>query len=245
MSQYDPIAIMYGGLEKLGPGDDDTTRLMLDSLRQTNFNQVVDVGCGSGRQTLVLAAELDCVIHALDNFAPFLDELEKKALAAGLAERVRTYCLDMADLAGTFENIDLLWAEGSAYNLGFASALQSWAPAMSPGGFVVASELSWLHDRATQRVTAFWEAVYPGMGTIEENSRTAVDAGYRVLETHTLPLQSWMDGYYDILGPRAKSLLEHEDETVRALAAENLEEIEIFHLAANSYGYVFYLLQYD
>ena len=245
MAECDPIAVMYGGLEKLGPGDDHTTRLMLQQLPSSQFRRVVDVGCGSGRQTLVLAQELNVVVHAVDNFAPFLEELKHKALSAGLSDRVETHCLDMATLERNFTDIDLLWGEGSAYNLGFANALQRWFPAVAPGGYVVLSELSWLEGEANDRVRTFWAGAYPGMGTVEANCQAAVAAGYRILNTYTLPRESWENGYYDTLRPRAEALLNHDDSAVRAMARENLEEIEIFHLACNSYGYVFYLLQRD
>jgi SAM-dependent methyltransferase len=243
MSALDPIEVMYGGLDKLGPGDDASTRHVLQLLPRSDFRRVVDVGCGTGRQTLVLARALDTVIHALDNFQPFLETLEQRAAAAGLGERVQVHCMDMASLASVFKGVDLLWAEGSAYNLGFANALATWAPALAPGGFLVASELSWLDTAPPEQAAAFWREAYPGMGSVEANCRAASDAGYRLLDTWCLPAQSWVEGYYDVLGPRARSLLDHGDEVVRALAEENLREIEIFHSAGNSYGYVFYVLQ--
>jgi hypothetical protein len=49
--------------------------------------------------------------------------------------------------------------------------------------------------------------------------------------------------YYDILEPRAKSLLNHSDVALRDFAVETLEEIETFKISEDSYGYVFYLLQ--
>ena len=52
-------------------------------------------------------------------------------------------------------------------------------------------------------------------------------AGFSVAGTHVLPRSAWMD-YYGPLEVRLKGLLEHDDADVRALAAENLEEIEIF-----------------
>ena len=57
---------------------------------------------------------------------------------------------------------------------------------------------------------------------------------------HVLPRQAWVDGYYDVLAPRAKALLEHPDDAVRTFAAETVKEIEIFECSQNSYGYVFY-----
>ena len=70
-----------------------------------------------------------------------------------------------------------------------------------------------------------------------------MDAGYKVLTTHTLPRRAWVDGYYDTLGPRAKALLDHPDAAVRDFAAETMREIEVFDQSEDSYGYVFYVLQ--
>jgi hypothetical protein len=64
-----------------------------------------------------------------------------------------------------------------------------------------------------------------------------------VLATHTLPREAWVDGYYDILAPRAKALLGHPDPAVRHFAAETVWEIEVFQCFGDSYGYVFFVLQ--
>ena len=52
-----------------------------------------------------------------------------------------------------------------------------------------------------------------------------------------------MEGYYDVLEPRAKSLVDHPDASVRDFAVETIKEIEIFRRSEDSYGYVFYVLQ--
>jgi serine/threonine-protein kinase HipA len=52
-----------------------------------------------------------------------------------------------------------------------------------------------------------------------------------------------VQGYYDLLEPRAKALIDHPDAAVRAFAVETIKEIEIFHAFEESYGYVFYVLQ--
>ena len=61
--------------------------------------------------------------------------------------------------------------------------------------------------------------------------------------TRTLPREAWTRGYYDILGPRAESLKNHPDAGVREMAAETLEEIEVFESSGGSYGYVFYAFE--
>lgn len=71
----------------------------------------------------------------------------------------------------------------------------------------------------------------------------AESAGFNVLSTYTLPREAWMDGYYDILGPRAKALAAHSDRAVREFAVETIKEIEAFRVSEDSYGYVFLVLQ--
>ena len=89
----------------------------------------------------------------------------------------------------------------------------------------------------------FFQAGYPDMRTSDDNRAVAEDAGYNVLGTHTLPRETWVEGYYDILEPRAKELLDHPDKDVRAFAAETTEEIRIFGCSEDSYGYVFYVME--
>jgi hypothetical protein len=52
-----------------------------------------------------------------------------------------------------------------------------------------------------------------------------------------------VDGYYEILAPRAKALLDHPDPQVRDSAAETVQEFKVFQCSEGSYGYVFYVLQ--
>jgi serine/threonine-protein kinase HipA len=151
--------------------------------------------------------------------------------------------MDMKDIPRAFRDIDLLWSEGAAYNIGFPDALPSWAPALAPDGLAVVSELSWLRGDAPDAVREFFRSGYPGMRSVRDNISAAERAGYTVLATHTLPRQAWVDGYYDVLAPRAKALLDHPDPSVREFAAETVLEIEAFGCSEDNSGYVFYLLR--
>ena len=243
MSSADPVALLFGGLEKLGPSANAQTLQVLRLLPRQQFRLVVDAGCGTGRQTLVLAKELRIPVHAVDSHEPFLADLKLRAHAAKLDEVVKTHCMDMKDIPLLFQGINLLWSEGAAYNIGFANALETWRPALAPGGFLVVSEMSWLKENAPAPVKAFFETGYPDMRSVQENITVVRDAGYTLLSTHTLPRDAWVDGYYDILLPRAKDLLDHPDSSVRDFAADTVREIEVFALSEGSYGYVFYLLE--
>ncbi|HEX2887844.1 MAG TPA: class I SAM-dependent methyltransferase, partial [Vineibacter terrae] len=88
---------------------------------------------------------------------------------------------------------------------------------MRAGGFVVVSELVWLQDDPPPMARAFFEVCYPDMKPLAANIAIAGDAGYRVLGTHTLPREAWVEGYYAVLQPRAAALADHADASVRAL----------------------------
>lgn len=243
MNVVDPIGLLFGGMEKLGPGANEQTLQVLRLLPQQRFDLVVDAGCGTGRQTIALARELGTPIHAVDSHEPFLDDLVRLATEAKVEELIQVHCMDMKDIPQDFRDIDLLWSEGAAYNIGFSSALAGWAPALRPGAFAVVSELCWLKEQAPDVVTEFFRAGYPDMQSVQDNVAIAENAGYKVLTTHTLPSEAWVDGYYEILAPRAQALLGHPDAGVREFATETAREIDVFNCSDDSYGYVFYVLQ--
>jgi trans-aconitate methyltransferase len=243
MNTYNPIDLLFGGMEKLGPGDNVHTLNVLHLLPKQQFRLIVDAGCGTGRQTMVLAKKLGTVVHALDTHQPFLDDLTRRAKAAGIEHLIQTYCMDMNDIPGIFQHIDLLWSEGAAYNIGFFNALTIWASVIDPEGFAVVSEMSWLRKQVPDAVREFFQSGYPDMQSIQQNLMGAEQAGYRALTTYTLPRETWVEGYYDILEKRAKILVTHPDPFVRDLAVETIKEIEVFKHSEDSYGYVFYVLQ--
>jgi cyclopropane fatty-acyl-phospholipid synthase-like methyltransferase len=243
MSIYHPIDLLFNGMEKLGPGSNADTLHILHLLPKRQFRLVVDAGCGTGRQTLVLVKELNVLVHAVDTHQPFLNHLVRRALKAQMRHLIQTHCIDMADIPQTFRGIDLLWSEGAAYNIGFPKALATWAAAVVAHGLVVVSELSWLKEQVPDEVKEFFRSGYPDMRSVQDNLAVAKSVGYSVLATHTLPRHAWVDGYYDVLRPRAKALLDHPDSAVRDIAAETIREIDVFDRSEDSYGYVFYVLQ--
>ncbi len=243
MKTPNPVDLLFANMDKLSPGDDSITLYVLRSLPQHRFEVVVDAGCGAGRQTLVLASELKTRIEAVESYQPFLDRLKRRAKEKGLAHLLKTHCMDMKDIPSVFPTVGLLWAEGAAYNIGFANALTTWAKAIRTDGFAVISELCWVREQIPDAVTAFFRSGYPEMQSVLQNIAIAEEAGYKIFDTYTLPQEAWMKDYYDVLEPRAKSLVNHSDVAVRDFAVETLKEIETFKISENSYGYVFYVLQ--
>lgn len=230
-------------MEKLGPGSDADTLMVLAMVPGNGFRVIVDAGSGVGRQTVALANQLQTRVHAVDTSEAYLDRLRQRAQDLGIGHLVETHCMDMAGIPGVFPEIDLLWSECAAYNIGFPNALKSWLPALRPGGYAVVSELSWLRGDIPLEVREYFQSGYPDMRGVEENISIAREAGYDVIATHVLSREAWVEGYYEVLEPAARSLLNHTEKSVRDFAAETLKSIGIFNYFEDCFGYVFYVMQ--
>src|SRR5205823_10838062 len=119
----------------------------------------------------------------IDSYRPFLNRLKRRAKEKGIAQLVRTHCMDMTEIPNVFPNIDLLWGEGAAYNIGFANALITWAKSIKPDGFAVVSELCWLQEEIPAPVRKFFESGYPDMRSVPQNIALAEEAGYKIFNT--------------------------------------------------------------
>jgi serine/threonine-protein kinase HipA len=237
---------LFSELPRQGPGSDDLTREALRRLpRLPEAPRVVDLGCGRGRQTLVLAQELSVPINAVDNHAPFIAELKAEAERRGLSHLVRARCADFGQLDDAPGSYDLLWSEGAIYHLGWAGGLSRWRPLLTPGGLMAATEATWLTEAPPAEAAAFWREGYPSMGTLASNAAVARDAGYQVLDTFTLPASAWWDDFYRPLQERMAALRAEAatDPALTEAIASAAREIDLYARFGDSYGYVFYLLR--
>ena len=78
-------------LPKRRPGSEETTQRALAfaaPIRETP--RVLDMECGPGRQTLVLAADLGGKVTALDRIPPFLEEVSRRASRRSETNATRT-----------------------------------------------------------------------------------------------------------------------------------------------------------
>ena len=235
---------LFEGLPRQGPGSDACTREALRRLPALPAKpRVLDLGCGSGSSALVLAEALRSRVVAVDIHQPFLDQLEAAARERSLADVIEARCADMAAPGVPAGSVDLLWSEGAIYLLGFEAGLRRWRLLLAAGGYLVASECSWLSDDRPAELVAFWQEAYPAMGTIETNVEAAGRAGFEVLDHFVLPQQAWWDGFYGPLQARMAELAPAADPELAAEIEATRREIELYRRHGDRYGYVFYLLR--
>ncbi len=239
---------LHDRLPKQGPGSDESTRRALALAAPIRESpRVLDMGCGPGRQTLVLAADLGGQVTALDLIPPFLEEVTERVEAAGLSDRIEARSGSMLGLpkdAFPDGSVDLIWAEGSIYNVGFDAGLADWRRLLAPAGRIAVSEVAWLVEDPPADVRTFWEAHYSGIRPHEENVRAVEAAGYRLLGDLVVPENEWWDDYYTLIEARLDAVRDERDtDDWQEGVADGYEELEIVRTGLGSFGYVFYVME--
>ena len=239
---------LHEGLDRLGPGDDRSTLRALRLCRELPPKpDILDIGCGTGPQTLTLAKNSDGVITATDLVTELLSCVTKRVVASGLQSRVRTRAADMNSLPFADGEFDLLWSEGAVYIIGFDAGIAAWRRLLKPGGYLVVSELSWFRPDPPDELTDFWAQEYPGMRSVLANAAAAEAMGWEVIATFQLPDASWTDGYYAPLRERLTEFRRRHASDLDALrvAAMTEREMDLFEAYSDYYGYAFYVLRRD
>jgi SAM-dependent methyltransferase len=233
---------LHGGLAKQGPGSDATTARALSLVGALPPSpRILDLGCGTGRQSLALARLTGGRVSAVDVAAQSLATLRERASAVGLGERIETVQQSMGALDLGDRRFDLIWCESAVYTIGFDAALRAWRPLLAAGGALAISELAWLAPPPPERALRFWAAGYPGMRAHEANVSALAAAGFALAGSFTLPDADWEDGYYAALARRIPTLrAQHEEPEARLVLDAAEEEIAVFREREGSFGYVFY-----
>jgi len=136
-------------------------------------------------------------------------------------------------------------SEGAIFVLGVTRALRLWRPLLRPGGRLAFTEVTWLEANPPAEAVAFFQEVYPGIATLEENRRRAASAGFEILDAFPLPVEDWWTDFYTPLRARIAKLrpeLPAQPELAAVVTATE-REIDLFSRFSSSYGYVFYLLR--
>ncbi|EKV28399.1 transcriptional regulator, MerR family [Caenispirillum salinarum AK4] len=242
----DPFFLIHSDLPREGPGTDDTTRQAIERLPPLPEQAaVLDLGCGPGRHTIILAKILRRPVTGIDLHRPYLERMMAEAARQGVGDLVRARQEDMMRLSDPAESIDLIWSEGAAYSSGVGEALTEWRRVLKPAGLCVFSELTWLTDDPPEEPRDFWADNYPAMTGIDGNRRFAENAGYHVFDHWVMPPAAWWPDYYTPLRRRCDELApiaEHDSALAGVLAGER-REIDVFARSNGSYSYVFYYLR--
>ncbi len=236
---------IFEAMPRQGPGERESTLRALAMLPPlTAEHRLLDVGSGSGTPTLDLAGACPARIVAVDNHAPFLEQLRRRAAALGLGGRVEARQGDMGDLPFADGSFDVIWSEGAISIVGFAEGLARWRRLLAPGGHLVVSELCWLTGDPPAEARALFAGAGAEVVDAAARRQTVAAAGYRLVGDFVLPASGWWEGYCVPLAASVELLLERRgaDPVAREVAERLRHEIDLYRRFPGTYGYVFFVM---
>jgi SAM-dependent methyltransferase len=232
---------LFENTQRQGPGSIETTRRALRSLPDSlGVERVLDLGCGTGGSTIVLAEDTGAHVTAVDIHPPFLETLRARAEERGLADRISTVAADMANASSFGDGFDLIWAEGSAYSIGFENALRRWRSLLRPAGCLVVTELVWFVTQPAERAREFFASEYPDMSDEATRIDQARCAQYELLDSFRLPADDWHAYYGGLEAPLRDAVARRGELDI--YAATRLER-EIYEACGDDYGYLCLVLR--
>ena len=237
---------IYGSLPRAGPGSTADTLRALSLVPVTEPASVLDLGCGPGAQTLVLAEALPgASILAVDLAPQMVTEARRRVDEAGVGGRVRVEGGDLSSPPVPVFSQDLIWCEGAIYFVGVEAALRAWRPLLTDGGCVAFTELIWTDPSPPAELVSWWLAEHPDI-TDEEGVRTAVRAaGFDTVGAFVLPDRSSWNEYYGPMEVRIPEFVaaHQEDPTALGIADEATMEIDMFRRYSDCYSYGFFVVR--
>lgn len=241
------ISSMFEGLPRQGPGLDEATAFAWAFIPPDHKKgKLLDIGCGSGMQTLKLARiGPDCQITASDLYQPFLDDLTNRAKKAGLEERITTLKASMDNLPFPEKSFDIIWAEGSTFIIGIKPALHYWKKFLKPDGYLLFSDLTWFTDTPSKECKDFFDEISPGMPNTSGVEEIIRDERYSLVGSFRLPEAGWWTHFYSPLSDRIQMLKQkYQGNQDAELIIQGFErEMEINRKYSKEYGYTYFILK--
>ena len=185
------IADFFRELDRQGPGGVEQTLRALEFVPDRPGMRIADIGCGTGGQTITIARIRDCTITAVDLLPELLEEFRTRIKKAGLENRVTAIQGSMDALPFSPGEFDVIWAEGSIYNIGFERGLREWRQYLKPGGIIAVTESSWLSG--ARLASKFISDYFPDIDSPSGKVRILEEAGYAPLAHFALPEHCWTE----------------------------------------------------
>jgi len=235
----------FSNFERQGPGSPEMTIKALSFIdNHTQESKILDIGCGTGGQTMTIAQNTKGNITGIEIFPDFIDTFNSNAKKRGLQNRMNGIVGSMDSLPFHDEEFDIIWSEGAIYNIGFERGLNEWRKYLKKGGYIAVTDTAWFTEKRPTEIEDYWKVHYPGITTISNNVSMMQKAGYVPVAAFTLPENCWIENYFVPQAPVQEKFLKKYSGNKSAeefIKNHCRYEEEMYHKYKEYYGYVFYI----
>lgn len=211
--------------------------------------KVLNVGSGKGLENLWILENSNVELSALDAHEPYLLELESIIKKNGFSKRLKTYLDDVSSMPFKKNSFDIIWCEGSIYNLGFERGIKEFKKYLKPKGVIVVADYILKEDGKAKKIPLelkrYFEGFHPSIESHENNIIAAENAGYKLSATFNVSEEAWWKNYLSIIREECKNI-EFNNQTnieIKKDLKEIMIDLDMHEKYKDYYDYAFYILQ--
>ena len=181
--------------------------------------RILDVGCGSGVPTLMIAEKFNGKITAVDTDAKSIDILREKVKGLNLSNRVTLSNSSFLDIKVKNNQYDLILVEGLLNVVGFQKGFLKIIKLLKRRGFII------IHDE--------FQNQNDKIEFIKNND-------CKILDSFVLDEQIWWNDYFKCL---EKEISSNSNKELSKLFKSDLHEIKLFKKNPSQYNSVYYIIK--
>jgi ubiquinone/menaquinone biosynthesis C-methylase UbiE len=219
MSVEEQAPLYFSGDARLGLGRHSLRRMALIA-RLGNGSKVLDLGCGSGSASILLAKDFGCSVVAADDDGAALATLASRARSESLSPRVETLKIDFAQLTFADGEFNLVIAPAvSVYS--FPEAARKLRRYLAPRGRLLICHPVRVGHQGSSVLAKYWEQKLGGpLQLPRELLQVFEHAGYEPEALEALSEAELVEVYRGLEQKQAKRA---KDKQVPGNLAEELE----------------------
>lgn len=181
--------------------------------------RILDVGCGTGVPTLMVAEKLNGKITAIDTDTKSIAVFRSKVKELNLSDRIRLSNCSLFDIEVENNQYDLVIAEGLLNVIGFQKGFLRIKKLLKRKGFII------IHDELKNQ---------------NEKIEFIGNNSCKILDSFVLDEQVWWNGYFKCLEKEISSITNNE---LLKLFEYDLQEIKLFKKNPSPYTSVYYIIE--
>jgi len=181
--------------------------------------RILDLGCGSGVPTLMIAEKFNGKITAVDTDTKSIDIFREKVENLNLANRVFLTVNSLFDIKVKNNQYDLILAEGLLNVIGFQKGFLRIVKLLKRKGFII------IHDEFQNQ---------------NEKIEFIKNNDCKILDSFMLDEQIWWNDYFKCL---EKELSSNSNQELLKLFKSDIEEIKLFKKNPSQYSSVYYIIE--